>query len=64
MIEGFVLDEVGHSSKVEQIWVEGKPEISLWTGLKTSNRETYHVQAFRCANCNHLDFFTSDRIYI
>ena len=64
MIEGFVIDRIGHSGKAAEIWVEGKPESSLWAGLNTSDRETYHVQAFRCAVCNHLDFFTTDRIFI
>ncbi len=64
MTTGFVVDRGSHGVKQEQIWVEGEPEASLWNGLKTSGKETYHVQASRCAGCNYLEFYTTGRIYI
>ena len=36
-------------------WVEGEPEESFWSGLKTSNRDTYawqHIAAKRAAGWN------------
>ena len=62
MIEGFVVDRGDYSVKMKQEWVEGAPERSFWTGLKTGDRETYDVQAFRCADCSYLEFYTTDKI--
>jgi predicted nucleic-acid-binding Zn-ribbon protein len=64
MKNGFVLDRGDTGSKQQSAWVEGEPEPSFWSGLKTSNREVFTVQTFRCPKCNYLEFYTSERIYI
>ena len=63
MIEGLVADRT-QETHIKQIWVKGKPEESLFFGLKTSNREAYFVQAFRCANCSYLEFYTTEKVSI
>ena len=63
MIRGFVLD-CKSGMKMKQLWVKGAPEESLWSGPKTSDRETFNTLAFRCADCNYLEFYTTDRVYI
>ena len=40
MQEGYVLD-VAHGGVLPSIWVEGKPESSLWSGLKTKGKNKY-----------------------
>ncbi|HEY0427572.1 MAG TPA: PF20097 family protein [Pyrinomonadaceae bacterium] len=65
MSEGYVLDRGDNGYKWPQMWVEGEPEESFWAnGLKTSNRKVFKVQAFRCADCKYLEFYTTERIYI
>jgi hypothetical protein len=62
MTEGFIFDRGHYEYKQEQIWVEGRPEKSFWSGLKTSGKEAFIVQAYRCADCNYLEFYTTDKI--
>ncbi len=63
IIEGFVLDRT-YGGKFQQTWVEGQPETSFWTGIKISERETLNVQAFRCVDCNYLEFYTTDEVNV
>ncbi len=62
MREGFVLDVGDYQVKQQQIWIEGEPETSFWSGLKTKNRAAFHVKAYRCAVCNFLEFYTTDEV--
>jgi predicted nucleic-acid-binding Zn-ribbon protein len=64
MIEGFVLDRGHYNGKMKMVWVEGQPEESFWSGLKTSDRDVLRVQAFRCSKCNYLEFYTAEQVYI
>jgi predicted nucleic-acid-binding Zn-ribbon protein len=64
MTEGFVLDHGDYNYKMTARWIEGKPEESFWSGLKTSNRNAFLVQAFRCPNCNYLEFYTTEKVDI
>jgi ribosomal protein L37E len=58
MTEGFIID---HAVKQQQIWFEGQPESSFWSGIKTSGRDAYNVQAYCCADCNFLEFYTAEK---
>ena len=60
MQEGFILDHGHMQVKEQQIWVEGQPESSFWSSIKTSDRAAYKVQALRCADCYFLEFYTND----
>jgi predicted nucleic-acid-binding Zn-ribbon protein len=60
MSEGFVIDHGDYQVKQQQIWVEGEPQASFWSGLKTSGKQAYNVRAFRCENCNFLEFYTAE----
>jgi predicted nucleic-acid-binding Zn-ribbon protein len=62
MNEGFVLDLGDYQIKQQQVWVEGEPEPSFWSGLKTKNRDAYHVKAYRCSVCYFLEFYTTDEV--
>ena len=60
MIEGFILDRT-YGANTQQAWIEGIPEPSFWSGLKTSNRAIYSVWAMRCADCGFLEFYADNR---
>ncbi len=64
MSKGFVFDRGHLEYKTQQAWVEGEPEETFWSGVKTSGREGYRVEAYRCYNCNGLEFYTTDRVDI
>ena len=61
MTEGFILDHGDYEYKRQQIWVEGAPESSFWSGIKTSGRDAFNVQVFRCVDCNYLEFYTKEK---
>ena len=62
MTEGFVLDHGDYEYKRQQIWVEGEPTASFWSGIKTSGKTALKVQAFRCTDCNYLEFYTTEEV--
>jgi hypothetical protein len=64
MTEGFILDRGDYNVKMPSFWVEGAPEKSFWSGLKTSHREAFQVQAFRCSECGYLEFYTTEKVDI
>ena len=61
MTEGFIIDHGHYQVKQQQVWVEGMPETSFWSGIKTSGRNAFNVQAYRCADCNFLEFYTTEK---
>lgn len=52
-----MLDHTQHSSFATQQWVEGQPEKSFWTGLKTKGKELKEVRTWRCPRCGLLQSF-------
>jgi len=57
MEEGFVLDRGHYGFPAEQQWVEGEPQSSFWTGLKTEGRRLFKVITYRCEQCGRLDSY-------
>jgi len=56
---GYTLDlNQHHSGKVAQ-WVEGQPEKSFWTGVKTKDREVLPITTYRCPRCGFLSSFAN-----
>jgi hypothetical protein len=47
LAEGFILDHGDYEYKRQQIWVEGEPGASFWSGIKTLGRAAFNVQALR-----------------
>lgn len=62
MTVGFVLDRGDMDYQRQQIWIEGQPEKSFWSGLDTAKREKLHVRAFRYADCNFLEFYATEKV--
>lgn len=62
MEEGFILDST-HSGApgggpvyfAQAKWVAGKPEGSIWSGVKWNDKEAYKIAAYRCPNCGLLE---------
>ena len=54
MEEGFIMDLVYGNAKTVIQWVEGEPERSIWTGIKTRDRDKFQVATYRCYGCGYL----------
>lgn len=56
--EGFIKDNTitGAYGPIE--WIEGAPEASLWSGVKTTGKKRYNVITYRCTECGRLEFYT------
>ena len=40
-------------------WVEGAPERSIWTVLKTKGRQLLPVTVYRCERCGFLESYAA-----
>ena len=58
MEAGFMVDE-GHGTRTVAAWVEGAPERSIWTGIKTRDRRRLPVETWRCTRCGWLDAYAA-----
>jgi ribosomal protein S27AE len=58
MAEGYVIDRT-HSGVTVGAWVEGVPETSPWTGLKTKGRPNFEVASWRCGRCGFLEHYAT-----
>jgi hypothetical protein len=58
MESGFAIDQ-GHGTSTVSHWVEGAPEKSMWTGLKTRGRRQLPVETWRCTRCGWLDSYAA-----
>lgn len=57
MEPGVVMDR-GHNNTTDiPNWVEGKPEVSIWTGVRTKGHVMYPVLSHRCEGCGYLEFY-------
>ena len=45
----------GGSGYKQQQWIEGAPEISQWTGVKTKGKETHLIDTYRCERCGLVE---------
>jgi hypothetical protein len=57
MVEGYTLDHGDYGSRSVTTWIEGKPEPSMWIGLKTGDRKNLPIATFRCSSCGFLEFY-------
>lgn len=53
---GFV-PELGYNSIARNVWLEGEPVPSFWTGIKISGKVLYAVQTYRCVSCGYLESY-------
>ncbi|MEI2721548.1 MAG: PF20097 family protein [Gemmatimonadales bacterium] len=57
MEEGFVLDKAHYGMPTPPEWLEGKPEVSFWSGLKTKGHDRHKVMTYRCERCGYLESY-------
>ena len=57
MHAGFVMDRGDYNAGLVSNWVEGPPEKSFWTGLKTKDRLVLPVTTYRCERCGYLESY-------
>jgi hypothetical protein len=61
MAEGFIAD-VGHAGFVNVgTWIEGVPEKTAFGSAKTTFRDRYLLQAFRCPQCGRVEMFALEK---
>jgi predicted nucleic-acid-binding Zn-ribbon protein len=54
MEEGFIQDTTDHQVKTSR-WIEGKPESSFFSGVKTKGKRNFEVVTYRCSRCGYLE---------
>ncbi len=59
MIEGFIID-LTYGGQLVPRWVRGKPETSMWTGVKSRGKECYSVATYRCVQCGYLRSYATE----
>ena len=59
MDQGFIPEATRHSHSVD-VWVEGRPEKSVWTGLKTKGRKKLTIETWRCGRCHYLESYAPE----
>ena len=63
MKEGFLLDTSGAMGRwlSPSAWVEGPPEHSVWTNIKTRGKTQYPVGCYRCESCGLLKLYALNK---
>jgi len=56
MDQGFTPEQKEHAMSVN-VWVEGVPEKSFWTGIKTRGRKRLKIETWRCGRCCYLESY-------
>ena len=56
MEEGFILDH-SHGARMQSLWAEGKPQRSIWTGIKIAKDSQHPVSTYRCEKCGYLESY-------
>ncbi len=54
---GFLLETGDHGSLGAVAWMEGGPEKSFWSGLKTRGRRRIPLYAWRCPGCQQVRLY-------
>lgn len=57
MQEGFILDRAHNNRGGASLWVEGTPEKSFWTGIRTRGLEKRRITSYRCMRCGLLESY-------
>lgn len=41
-------------------WIEGAPERSIWSGMKTKGLKVLPISSYRCTRCGFLENYAND----
>ena len=58
MTEGFVIDQT-HGSTAVPTWVEGRPQRSVWTGVRIAGKPRFDIATWRCGRCGFLEHYAA-----
>ena len=58
MAEGFVIDQT-HGGTALPSWVEGRPQRSVWTGLRLGGKPRLDISTWRCGRCGFLEHYAA-----
>ena len=58
MSEGFILDEAHGRWRVSR-WQAGKPEKSIWSGVKQRKADQLDIATWRCDRCGYLESYAA-----
>lgn len=58
MAEGFVVDQTQSGTSVST-WVEGKPQRSVWIGVRLGGKPRFDIATWRCNRCGFLEHYAS-----
>jgi len=60
--EGFILEFKWHMKETSASqWVQGEPEKTPVIGAAAyTDRPRYHISAYRCEKCGHIELFAID----
>lgn len=61
MVEGFILD-LTYGGQLVPRWIRGKPEKSIWTGVKSKGKECFLVETYRCVQCGYLRSYATEEV--
>lgn len=61
MERGFVIDQGPHPQSGKREWIEGAPQPSFWSGVKTKGKRVFPVLTFRCTRCGALESYATPR---
>ncbi|MEJ2239276.1 MAG: PF20097 family protein [Gemmatimonadales bacterium] len=57
MEQGFIADR-GQGDRIKpDTWVEGKPDVSFWSGAKIKGKERFEITALRCPRCGRIELY-------
>ena len=59
MVAGFILDT---GAQLGPRWLEGRPEISIWAGVKAKGKECRLVVTYRCQGCGLLRSYATSEV--
>jgi hypothetical protein len=61
MDEGVTIDKAHYGSLEQAEWLEGHPDYSRWSGLKTKGKDRLPVITYRCSRCGYLESYANPR---
>ncbi|MBS1964623.1 MAG: zinc ribbon domain-containing protein [Chloroflexi bacterium SZAS-1] len=62
MVRGFIPEDT-YAGRTMQVWIEGKPETSKWTGeIVTKRRRQWYVRSYRCSFCGYVESYARQEV--
>jgi hypothetical protein len=59
MEQGYLLDE-GYGRQRPGKWIEGAPELGMWTGLRLRGKRQLEITTYRCRRCGYLESYADE----